>query len=81
MNNLLDRLNGLWKKPQPDAEPETPTSVPWVRVGLILRAIPFKKLLPAFVAVPAIVFFAISGLIAWLAVVLKFAVSIFHLWS
>lgn len=83
MSKLLDKLGGLWKKPtplQPDA-PTTPDSIPWVRVGVILRSIPFKKLLPAFFAVPTLVFFALSGLVAWVMLLLRFAVNIFNLWA
>lgn len=87
MNKLIEKLGGLWKKPKPPT-PDTPAppadtdnAIPWVRVGIILRSIPFKKLLPAFFAVPTLLFFAISGLIAWIMLVLRFAVNIFNLWS
>lgn len=86
MKNLINKLNDLWKKkPQPE-NPETPVvdtpgNIPWLRVGVLLRSIPFQKLLPLFVTVPAIVFFAISGFVAWIMVVLKFALSVFNMWG
>jgi hypothetical protein len=82
MSNLLDRWRDLWKKnPKPDVKPapEPPSAATWVRIGLILRSIPFEKLAPLFISVPVIVFFAVSGFIAWLVLVVKFVVGIFTL--
>jgi len=83
MNPILDRVTNWWKKdpkpaPVPTPEPDV-KAIPWLRVGLILRSIPFSKLKPLFISVPAIVFFALSGVIAWVMLVLKFAVGIFKL--
>lgn len=39
---------------------------PWMRVWLTLRTVNLKELWPVIVSVPAIVFFAISGFVAWL---------------
>jgi len=82
--SLIDSWSALWKKkpaPQPNPTPDSPEpasgGVPWLRVGLLLRSIPFKKLKPVFFTVPALLFFAISGLIAWIVVVLRFAINIF----
>ena len=80
MNNPLDAINSLWRKKEKPDENPAPIEIdrtPWVRVGLILRSIPFRKLLPAFASVPVIVFLTLSGLIAWLAVLARFAMSIF----
>ncbi|NDC55414.1 MAG: hypothetical protein EBZ69_01065 [Alphaproteobacteria bacterium] len=79
---LLDAWRNLWKKkptplPAPTPDQPQPAGIPWLRIGLILRAIPFKELKPVFFTVPALLFLAISGLIAWIVVVLRFAVNIF----
>lgn len=80
---LLDVWRNLWKKkptpipaPTPPDQPQ-PAGIPWLRIGFILRSIPFKDLKPVFFTVPALLFFAISGLIAWVVVVLRFAINIF----
>ena len=87
MNDFLNSTSWLWKKKEPKEpetpkpEPQKPTNVSWLRVGLILRAIPFQKLGPVFFTVPIVLFFAISGLIAWVMVMLRFAISVFKLWT
>lgn len=83
MNPILDRLTNWWKKdtkpaPVPTPEPDV-KAIPWLRVGLLLKSIPFSKLKPLFISVPAIVFFALSGFVAWVMLFLKFAVGIFKL--
>jgi hypothetical protein len=83
MGALLDNLVKIFKPTTPDTPtPETPetTNVPWLRVGVILKSIPFEKLFPVFVSVPTIVFLTISGAIAWLALLVKFVVGMFNLW-
>lgn len=68
-----------WFKPKtPNFPPLVPASgeddpkrTPWVRVWLALRQINLKELWPVVVSVPAIVFFAISGMVAWLYLVLR----------
>jgi hypothetical protein len=78
---IVDGWNDLWrKKPQPTPDkPAVPDSngILLLRIGLILKSIPFKQLGPVFFTVPALLFFAISGLIAWIMVVLRFAINIF----
>lgn len=87
MNDFLNSTSWLWKKKEPKEpetpkpEPQKPTNVSWLRVGLILRSIPFQKLGPVFFTVPIVLFFAISGLIAWVMVMLRFAISVFKLWT
>ena len=84
MSTLVDKWRDLWKKPKPQPTPDVPadvTPIPWVRVGLLLRSIPFQKLAPLFVSVPLIVFFALSGLLAWLLLLLRFAVNVFNVWT
>lgn len=74
-STLLDRLRKLLtpgKKPEPTPAP-TPAPdedepVGYLRLLLLLRQIPFQKLGPVLVTVPVIVFLAISGAVAWLAV-------------
>lgn len=81
-------LNGWRKWLRPDPKPLEPDQPPapeptndpkmadYLKVMRLLRQIDFKKLLPVFLTVPALVFFAISGLIAWLAVLCGFFIRI-----
>jgi hypothetical protein len=79
-----------WKPVKPDPvptpEPEpTPdadhTTAPWLRIWFMLRSIDMKRIGPALLTIPVIVFFAISGMVAWLWLALrgawKFIKSIF----
>lgn len=50
---------------------EGPDRTPWLRVWFTLRSINLKELWPVVVSVPAIVFFAISGMVAWLYLFLR----------
>ena len=69
--SIIDELLGR-KKPEPKpGVDENGDRTPWMRVWLTLRAINLKELWPVFVSVPAIVFFAISGMVAWLYVCLR----------
>lgn len=52
--------------PTPVQPVDSPDRTPWMRVWLTLRSVNLKELWPIVVSVPAIVFFAISGLVAWL---------------
>jgi len=72
--SLWDRLKKLLgREPSPNAsEPETH----YLRALLILRQIDFKKLLPVFLTVPTVLFFAISGFIAWLGLLVGFFIRI-----
>ena len=86
MSNIYD-LSAWWrKKPKPEPTPETPdvvppknNGIPLLRIGLILKSIPFKELAPVFFTVPVILFFTISGFLAWLMLALLFIVNIFTL--
>ena len=86
MATLWDNVNALWRRKKPDTTPVTPdpdkpaAAVPWVRVGILLKSIPFEKLLPVFISVPTIVFLTISGFIAWVVLLLKFTVGLFNIW-
>lgn len=82
---MIKWIDRLWPKPKkddttPDTPPTDDSRVPLLRVYAILKSIQFRKLLPVFVSIPAIVFLAISGFIAWLMVLAKFAVGIFNMW-
>lgn len=83
MSTLVDTLNSFWRKKKPEPTPVSPDAkpntggIPWLRVGILLKSIPFKKLAPAFLSIPVIVFFAVSGLLAWIMLFLRFAVNIF----
>lgn len=82
MKKIIDLLPDWLKKPQPvipDAPNDDATRTPYLRVWAILRGVNLKELWPIFVSVPMIVFFAISGLLAWLALIVKFVVGIFGL--
>jgi hypothetical protein len=85
MANILDSIKNIWRKKdnKPVVPPEpvkpAPTVIDKLRAVALLREIPFEKLLPLFVGVPAIVFFAISGVLAWLTIMFKFVLGIFTL--
>jgi hypothetical protein len=62
----------IWPKKEP-AEPapaQTPGMLKYMKAWAIFRQIPIEKLGPVVTLVPLIVFFAISGFIAWAAVLL-----------
>ena len=88
MASVLDSIRNLWRKkdnkpvvpPAPEpAKPAAPSVIDKLRAVALLREIPFEKLLPLFISVPAIVFFAISGLLAWIVLTLKFMLGLFNL--
>ena len=80
MSRFWDSLQSLWRRTKPDETPEkAENDIPWLRVGILLRAIPFKKLLPVFISVPAVLFFTISGFVAWLVIFAKFVTSLFRM--
>jgi hypothetical protein len=63
----------LWpkKKPvEPALPPQSPGMLNYMKALAIFRQIPIEKLGPVVALVPLIVFFAISGFIAWAAVLL-----------
>ena len=57
--------------PPPPVPDEDPTKAPWLRIWWILRDIDMKKIGPALLTIPVIVFFAISGMVAWLWLALR----------
>ena len=82
---LLDMLRGLLDKPKPtdDKDPPAPApeSVPYMRVWLLLRKIDIKQLWPVIFSVPLLVFFALSGAIAWFVILIRFICSVWGIFS
>lgn len=76
-------LNDWWPKKTPDPSPASPEDdgtlgLPkYLQAWRTLRDIPIKKLFPAVVSVSAVVFFAISGVLAWLVLICSFVVKLF----
>jgi hypothetical protein len=59
--------------PQPDPTPDNTVSpAKWLQAWALFRKIPVQELLPVFTLVPVLVFFAVSGLLAWTVVLLAF---------
>lgn len=71
-DSLWDRLTRLLGRSTPDA----PAQPQYLRAWAILRQIDFKKLAPVVFTVPTVLFFAISGLIAWLGLLVGFFIRI-----
>ena len=74
-------IDTFWPRPKPKPEPVpapdndvTPTK--WLQVWALFRKIPVQELLPVFTLVPVLVFFAVSGLLAWTVVILSFIVRL-----
>lgn len=83
--NFWRRLRDLVTKPKTPDEPATPEptppppgAVPYLRVWMLLRKINFRAVWPVLLGVPVLVFFAVSGLVAWGLLALKF---IWTMWS
>lgn len=82
---IIDKVNGLFRpKPAPATTPTTPevpepalSSPKYLKAWLLLHKIPVQKLMPAITLTSGIVFLAISGLVAWLALFVAFFVGIF----
>lgn len=84
---LLDKLTGwIWKKkkadvPQPapapvPEPPRQPNMVDYVKAWRLLKEIPFHKLGRVVSLSGVIIFFAISGVLAWLSLVARFMLGI-----
>lgn len=79
--SVLERLRKWWRPdPAPSPAPSKPIPAPtmtnYVRALLLLRQIDFQKLLPVVLTVPTVLFFAISGLIAWLGILCGFFIRV-----
>lgn len=84
---LLDKLTGwIWKKKKPTApqpapapvspSPHQPNVVDYVKAWRLLKEIPFHKLGRVASLSGVIVFFAISGVLAWLSLFAKFMLGV-----
>lgn len=84
---LLDKLTGwIWKKKKPDEpqpapapvspSPHQPNVVDYVKAWRLLKEIPFHKLGRVVSLSGVIVFFAISGVLAWLSLFAKFMLGV-----
>jgi hypothetical protein len=86
-DTLFDRLRKLLGKPdtpQPTPTPDTTPDAPqpsYLKVLLALRGIPVQQLGPLLFTVPVIVFLAISGVVAWLAIGLGVVVRLLRVVS
>jgi hypothetical protein len=49
-----------------------------MRIWALLRAVNFQELWPVLVSVPVLVFFALSGLVAWLVMAVRFLYTIWR---
>lgn len=85
MSTLVDRLRDLFgpKKPDPTPpapdvapEPKKPGVIDYVRAWQLLKSIPIQKLGSVIGLSGLVVFFAISGVVAWLAVFARFFLSL-----
>lgn len=86
MTKIIDSIVNIFKPKTPDqdvdvtpAEPDEDKNIPWFRVGLLARNISLPHLRAVLFTVPVIVFFALSGLLAWIVVVIKFIVTVYNL--
>lgn len=86
--SFIDTLNNLLRrKPKPVPEPPKPAPAPVPEPGLKtylkiwerLRKIPITQLFPAVTSVSAVVFFAISGVLAWLVIFCAFVLRLFKI--
>jgi len=81
---IVDWLVKL-SKPAPGPElkpaPNAASIFKYIELARRLHSIPFKKLFPAVVSVSSVLFFAISGFVAWLVVFLALAVQLFRVFT
>lgn len=57
--------------PKPEPTPEPTPSTPWLKVWWTLRGINMRAIWPALMTIPVIVFFAVSGIVAWCWLLLR----------
>lgn len=78
-------FNWPHRKEKPDTDPVDPKDAgtlglpKYLQAWNILRNIPIKKLFPAVLSVSTVVFFAISGLLAWLVLICSFVAKLFKI--
>lgn len=76
-------LNKIWRPkpkpapaPEPAPEPKPLSTLDYIRAWKVFKQIPVHKLAPAISATAVVVFLAISGLLAWIAVFLRLMLNI-----
>lgn len=75
--SLWERLvRLLGRTPRPDNPAPKPAETHYLRALVLLRQIDFKRLAPVVFTVPTVLFFAISGVIAWLGLFVGFFIRI-----
>lgn len=72
-----------WQLFRPKAKPapveEEPVSEPsWLKIWLSLRKISVEHALAGLLTIPVLLFFAISGVLAWLVLAVKFVIGIYN---
>lgn len=81
-NDEKFRLLGRLKDWFADDDAAVPAEqVSYVRAWLLFRKINVRQLWPVIFSVPVLVFFALSGVLAWLVVFVRFLVSLWNLLS
>jgi hypothetical protein len=82
MPNLFDRI---WPKPKPapkpDSAPKPMSTLDYIKAWKLLKSIPIHKLGPAVGSVGLVLFLAISGLIAWITVIMRFMLEIMFMFK
>ena len=83
MGELLDTLRGkICPTPKPTPNPAKPLStIDYIRAWKLLKDIPIHKLGPAACSIGFVLFLAISGLFAWIAVILRFMLNIMFMFK
>jgi len=93
MGGLLDNLRDkIWPRPTPKPAPAPepkPAPAPakplstldYIRAWKIFKNIPIHKLAPAVLSTSFVLFLAISGLIAWITVILRFMLEIMFMFK
>jgi hypothetical protein len=89
MGSLFDNLRDkIWPRPKPAPTPApTPEPAPplstldYIRAWKVFKNIPIHKLAPAVLSTSFVLFLAISGLIAWITVILRFMLEIMFMFK
>ena len=87
MGELLDTLRDkLWPKPVPGPAPLPTPNKPvspldYVKAWQLFKSIPIHQLAPAVCSVSVVLFLAISGLLAWIVVILRFMFEILFMFK
>jgi hypothetical protein len=86
MPNVFDTLrNKIWPKPKPTPtpvpQPEPLSALDYVKAWRVLKNIPVHKLAPVVLSSGFVLFLAISGVLAWAAVLLRFMLDIIFMFN